>query len=112
MEGYIPLSEAQIRAQIGQHIGQYGGTAKSAPPRIAPALAESIHSNATRLTELNDRLFAMLDRLANGHSVQEAAPPQQSPGSGALLVAQFGVTRTSNELERLSAVVNRLEEIA
>lgn len=98
-------------AALGQ---QQSGLNQPAPLTMMARHAQDIHAAASNLQKLNERIMAAVDRLiglapeignANGTS-------GESPDTDAvLLVAQFGMERMRQGIERLEAIASRLESV-
>lgn len=88
------------------------GITAPAPVKPLPGLAERIHSLASDLGEYNERLALVLGRLAGAERVPGGAASEKQPEpQGALMVAQFGAERISQQLHALDEQITRLESI-
>lgn len=95
------------------------GFAANAINATAAPKQPAMQTHAERLHDLAERLSSQVNRLGGFIDRVQPAPPSDTAGreapqpapTGTLLVAQFGAEKISLEIDRLNAVLNRLESI-
>jgi hypothetical protein len=73
---------------------------------------QKIHLQVERLSECNSRLYGLLDRIIGSTPETSAEAKGAVSPNGVLYVAQFGVERIGQEIDRLQGQISRLESLA
>lgn len=90
-----------------------GATTPALPSKQIPSHTEKLHLLAQGLVTCNGRLSAFLERMTGPTPAQQlTGKGADTPGpTGALLVAQFGAERISQQINILSEQINHLENL-